>query len=223
MDKVSEAFWSAAVSAAVPGTPKINSPLTIFLLFSNNRLTAPWSIDAGMRQKQQQFRPVGQPAFVSHTIETQTQTRTRKQKLTMKKLSSLAAAILVTAWSTNALNFASTNSATSSPSSSLPLSDTTASPSARAAKKFAAFRLYRTYLDKSFLRIKSIQQAALQLHTTVAAMDEVFRPYAHEDANKYLMSLKRTQTQTAALPPQNEKLVAHQQNTSPTDAYAINR
>jgi len=123
----------------------------------------------------------------------------------MKKLTlTLATTLLAIACVANAEN--STNSTTAKQD---------AAQTVRPAEKsltYADFQMIKRQVDFRFQQLKSISLVAMQCHMTVDRANRLFERYAHQDAEKYLASLKRNSS--AATLPKNTALAAPQGTNS---------
>jgi hypothetical protein len=140
--------------------------------------------------------------------------------MNMKKLTlNLTLALLAIACVANAESC--TNSATAKNDSGKTVRSTETPQTPSKPLTYADFRLVKRQIDFNFLRLNSIQSAALQCHMNADRVNRLFKLYAHEDAEKYLSNLKRNSS--AATPAINAELEGRQVTTSWADPYIIGR
>ena len=86
---------------------------------------------------------------------------------------------------------------------------------------YVDFLRVKRHIDFNFQRLTSISPAAMQCHLSIDRVNQLFKHYAHEDAEKYLANLKRNSS--AAASNFNAESAVRQVTTSWPDPYIIGR
>jgi hypothetical protein len=118
-----------------------------------------------------------------------------------------AAAVITAAWATTVPPF--DNSASDSLEDGVPLASQPASVSTRDVTprgttatlaadnkvkrvtfSFATYQRCRQHIDQDFQRLKTVQQVALECHSSVDSLRRNFQRYAHQTPDQYLSKVK---------------------------------
>jgi hypothetical protein len=56
---------------------------------------------------------------------------------------------------------------------------------------YRSYRQCRQHIDQNYLRLTTVRQIALECHSNAAYLSRVFKRYAHQTPDQYLLHLKR--------------------------------